>query len=249
MTEPAPSSVWTRPRPEPRRRAPGVDQYVATALAIADAEGLAAVSMRRVAGDLGSGTATLYRYITNRDELVELMVDAAQGEEPLPEPAGTGAPTWPRSRTRCARPCCGTHGWRANWRAGPRSAPTRCGGPNPRCAPPSRSRPTSPWPRRRSAPCTRTCWARWPPSRPLGTPSSAPASPRSSGSAASAPTSARSSRRASTRRSPAASTKQRNSTPTPSSRSVWIACSTVSRPVARDEQVQHRFPLAVRARS
>jgi AcrR family transcriptional regulator len=86
MTGPALSSVWTRPRPEPRRRAPGVDQYVAAALAVADAEGLAAVSMRRVAGDLGSGTATLYRYITNRDELVDLMVDAAQGEDPLPEP-------------------------------------------------------------------------------------------------------------------------------------------------------------------
>jgi AcrR family transcriptional regulator len=86
MTEPAPSTVWARPRPEPRRRAPGVDQYVAAALAIADAEGLAAVSMRRVAGDLGSGTATLYRYITNRDELVDLMVDAAQGENPVPEP-------------------------------------------------------------------------------------------------------------------------------------------------------------------
>jgi AcrR family transcriptional regulator len=60
---------------------------VAAALAVADAEGLAAVSMRRVAGDLGSGTATLYRYITNRDELIDLMVDAAQGEDPLPEPA------------------------------------------------------------------------------------------------------------------------------------------------------------------
>lgn len=87
MTEPVPSSVWTRPRPEPRRRAPGVDQYVAAALAVADAEGLAAVSMRRVAGALGSGTASLYRYITNRDELVDLMVDAAQGEDPLPESA------------------------------------------------------------------------------------------------------------------------------------------------------------------
>lgn len=85
MTDPAVSSVWTRPRPQPRRRAPGVDRYVAAALAVADAEGLDAVSMRRVAGDLGSGTATLYRYITNRDELVDLMVDAAQGEDPLPE--------------------------------------------------------------------------------------------------------------------------------------------------------------------
>ncbi|MFG2715395.1 TetR family transcriptional regulator [Streptomyces goshikiensis] len=58
---------------------------VAATLAVADAEGLAAVSMRRVAGDLGSGTASLYRYITSRDELVDLMVDAAQGEDPLPE--------------------------------------------------------------------------------------------------------------------------------------------------------------------
>lgn len=87
MTEPAPSSVWTRPRPEPRRRAPGVDRYVAAALAVADAEGLAAVSMRRVAADLRSGTATLYRYVTNRDELVDLMVDAAQGEDPFTEPS------------------------------------------------------------------------------------------------------------------------------------------------------------------
>ncbi|MFJ9615147.1 TetR/AcrR family transcriptional regulator C-terminal domain-containing protein [Streptomyces noursei] len=87
MSDPTPSMVWTRSRPEPRRRAPGVDQYVAAALAVADAEGLAAVSMRRVASDLGSGTATLYRYITNRDELVDLMVDAAQGEDPLPEPS------------------------------------------------------------------------------------------------------------------------------------------------------------------
>ncbi|NLU71873.1 TetR family transcriptional regulator [Streptomyces sp. HNM0575] len=65
-----------------------MEQYVAAALAVADAEGLAAVSMRRVAGDLGSGTASLYRYITNRDELVDLMVDAAQGEDPLPESTG-----------------------------------------------------------------------------------------------------------------------------------------------------------------
>ncbi|MCS7482051.1 TetR/AcrR family transcriptional regulator [Umezawaea endophytica] len=90
MTDPAPPSVWTRPRPEPRRRAPGVDQFVAAALAVADAEGLAAVSMRRVAADLGSGTASLYRYITNRDELLDLMVDAAQGEDPLP----TAAADW-----------------------------------------------------------------------------------------------------------------------------------------------------------
>lgn len=83
-----PVSVWTRPHPAPQRRAPGVDEFVACAIAIADAEGLAAVSMRRVAGDLGSGTASLYRYITNRDELLDLMIDAVQGEDPPPPPKG-----------------------------------------------------------------------------------------------------------------------------------------------------------------
>ncbi len=60
------------------------------AVAVADAQGLAAVSMRRVAGDVGSGTASLYRYIANRDELLELMVDAVQGEHPPSPPTGDG---------------------------------------------------------------------------------------------------------------------------------------------------------------
>lgn len=79
--------VWTRPRFEPRRRAPSVERIVRQAVAIADAEGMAAVSMRRVAGDLGSGTASLYRSVTNRDELVELMVDEVQ-DEGRPAPTG-----------------------------------------------------------------------------------------------------------------------------------------------------------------
>src|SRR4051812_24407734 len=88
MSEPAPVTVWARPRPAARRQAPGVEQFVGHAIAVADAEGLAAVSMRRIAGDLGSGTASLYRSVASRDELLELMVDAVQGERPLPPPTG-----------------------------------------------------------------------------------------------------------------------------------------------------------------
>jgi AcrR family transcriptional regulator len=44
-------------------------------VAIADAEGLGAVSMRKVAARLGSGTMTLYRYVATRDELLDLMTD------------------------------------------------------------------------------------------------------------------------------------------------------------------------------
>jgi AcrR family transcriptional regulator len=47
---------------------------------IADTEGLAAVTMRPVAAALGTGPATLYRYVRTRDELIDLMVDAANGE-------------------------------------------------------------------------------------------------------------------------------------------------------------------------
>ncbi|MBM7783673.1 TetR/AcrR family transcriptional regulator [Tenggerimyces flavus] len=82
------SEVWMRERPSPRRSAPSVDQIVARAVAIADAEGGAAVTMRRVAAELQSGTASLYRYVTNRDELVDLMIDAVQGESPPPTRTG-----------------------------------------------------------------------------------------------------------------------------------------------------------------
>jgi AcrR family transcriptional regulator len=47
----------------------------------ADAEGLPALSMRRVAADLGSGTASLYRYVASRDELLDLMIDEVKGAE------------------------------------------------------------------------------------------------------------------------------------------------------------------------
>ena len=91
--------VWTRQRPSPRRQAPSVERIVARAVAIADTEGLAALSMRRVAADLGSGTASLYRYVTSRDELLDLMIDEVRGEEPVPELTGD----WRADLTAVAR--------------------------------------------------------------------------------------------------------------------------------------------------
>jgi len=60
------------------------------AIAIADAEGLDAVSMRRLAGELGSGPMSLYRHVTNKDELVAQMVDEVFGEPELPDPGPDG---------------------------------------------------------------------------------------------------------------------------------------------------------------
>jgi AcrR family transcriptional regulator len=48
---------------------------VASAIAVADAEGLDAVSMRRVAAELGVGTMSLYRYVPGEYELLDLMLD------------------------------------------------------------------------------------------------------------------------------------------------------------------------------
>ncbi|SEF34070.1 regulatory protein, tetR family [Amycolatopsis pretoriensis] len=76
-----PALVWAKERRSPRRQAPSVEQIVRTALAIADAEGVPALSMRRVAADLGSGTASLYRYVASRDELLDLMIDEVKAAE------------------------------------------------------------------------------------------------------------------------------------------------------------------------
>jgi AcrR family transcriptional regulator len=67
----------------PPRRGPrgslSVERIVQTAVDIADAEGLDAVSMRRVAEGLGVTTMSLYRYVPGKDDLCELMLDHASG--------------------------------------------------------------------------------------------------------------------------------------------------------------------------
>jgi AcrR family transcriptional regulator len=64
---------------------------VAAAIAIADADGLPALSMRRVAAEIGAGAMSLYSHVPDKEHLVELMVDAVIGE---PSPvAATGDPT------------------------------------------------------------------------------------------------------------------------------------------------------------
>lgn len=83
------SAAWgLRPRPGKGPR-PGLtlDGIVTAAVAIAGKEGLSAVSMARVAQALGASTMSLYRYLSGKDELLALMVDAAAGPPPAPDPA------------------------------------------------------------------------------------------------------------------------------------------------------------------
>jgi AcrR family transcriptional regulator len=72
--------IWSRPEPAERRPRFSRRQIAETALAIADAEGFEAVSMRRIAAELGAGTMTLYHYVRNKEELVALMDDAHMAE-------------------------------------------------------------------------------------------------------------------------------------------------------------------------
>jgi AcrR family transcriptional regulator len=76
--------IWARPAPGERRPALSREKIVAVALAIADAEGFEAVSMRRIASELGAGTMTLYHYVKTKDELIALVGDAIMGELIIP---------------------------------------------------------------------------------------------------------------------------------------------------------------------
>jgi len=89
-TKESASSIWMRPeramvgRPAQRSRA----EITAAAVGLADREGLDALSMRRVAAELGTGAASLYRYVETREDLLDLMIDATGAEYVFPGPAG-----------------------------------------------------------------------------------------------------------------------------------------------------------------
>src|SRR5215470_1944279 len=86
----ADQAIWLRPehaavgRPAQRSRA----EITAAAFAIADADGLDAVSMRRVAAELGTGAASLYRYLGSREDLLDLMTDSLGQEYRFAAPSG-----------------------------------------------------------------------------------------------------------------------------------------------------------------
>jgi AcrR family transcriptional regulator len=71
-----------------------VDAVVTAGVALADAEGLAATSMARLAAALGVGTMTLYTYVPSRTELVDLMVDEVLAGRALPAPGEPRPADW-----------------------------------------------------------------------------------------------------------------------------------------------------------
>jgi AcrR family transcriptional regulator len=73
----------------PKTRTPlSKDRVLSAALALADAEGIEALSMRRLAKELGVEAMSLYNHVANKDEILDAIVDLVAGEFDLPSDTG-----------------------------------------------------------------------------------------------------------------------------------------------------------------
>jgi AcrR family transcriptional regulator len=84
--------LWGVQKSPTRGPKPGlsVERIVRAAIGVADAEGLAALSMRRVAAELGVGTMSLYTYVPGKAELLDVMLDTVLGEVAKPDGVAGG---------------------------------------------------------------------------------------------------------------------------------------------------------------
>ncbi|MFD7455127.1 TetR/AcrR family transcriptional regulator [Kitasatospora sp. NPDC059827] len=108
MTDAEYVNIWMRPERPARGPKPAYSraQIAEAAVRIADAEGLEAATMRRIAAEIGAGAMSLYRYVPGRDELIQLMADRLMGEIDV---EGMPSGDWRGDLTRYA------HGLRAMW--------------------------------------------------------------------------------------------------------------------------------------
>src|SRR4029077_18697876 len=80
-------SVWARDREQPALSRAAI---VREAIAILDAEGIEALSMRKLGARLNAGATSLYRHVASKDELMELALDAVAAEIAVPAIEGKG---------------------------------------------------------------------------------------------------------------------------------------------------------------
>jgi AcrR family transcriptional regulator len=114
--------IWDRPERASRGPAPSLSReaIAAAAVALADTQGIEAVSMRTLAVQLGVGAASLYRYVDRKEELIDLMVDAVMGDDLEFELTGDWR-TVLRSFARAMRTMTLRHPWVAVHGAGRRN--------------------------------------------------------------------------------------------------------------------------------
>ena len=125
-TESDPSLIWLREEPCSRKPGHSWARIAAAAVEIADTEGFEAVSMRRVAQEIGAGTMTLYHYVANKDELVTLMMDAVMAEVLVPDDELPGE--WRPAIARIAiatRESLRRHRWMLDLLDEPRPGPSK----------------------------------------------------------------------------------------------------------------------------
>lgn len=77
-------SVWLRPARQ-QRQVLTRERIVAAAVALLDEEGIARLTMRRLADRLDTGSTTLYWHVRTKDDVLDLALDAVFGEAELPE--------------------------------------------------------------------------------------------------------------------------------------------------------------------
>jgi AcrR family transcriptional regulator len=105
--------LWGVQKQPTRGPKPGlsVEQIVRAAIELADAEGLAALAMRRVADRLGVGTMSLYTYVPGKAELLDVMLDTVLAEVAAPDGVAGG---WRAKLEAYARELW-AHYWRHPW--------------------------------------------------------------------------------------------------------------------------------------
>ncbi|WP_405616476.1 TetR/AcrR family transcriptional regulator [Streptomyces sp. NBC_00076] len=94
-------SVWVRPQPRSDQPALSRTTIVREAIAMLDAEGIEALSMRKLGARLNAGAASLYRHVATKDELLELAVDEVAAE--LHVPSADDRDDWRAAVTEAAR--------------------------------------------------------------------------------------------------------------------------------------------------
>jgi AcrR family transcriptional regulator len=100
-----------RPEPAARTRAPlSKERVLHTAVELADRGGLEALTMRKLADELGVGVMSLYYYVPNKDELIEGMVELVFSEIQLP-PTDVDWKTAMRQRAISTRKALNRHRW------------------------------------------------------------------------------------------------------------------------------------------
>ncbi|MGH7912865.1 MAG: TetR/AcrR family transcriptional regulator, partial [Candidatus Dormibacteraceae bacterium] len=100
-------------RPEAPAPALTRERIVRAGIGIADKEGLEAVSMRRVASELGAGPMALYRHIADKEDLVLRMLDRVYADVRLPEPPPSGWRAAAEAGAKALWEACHVHPWMA----------------------------------------------------------------------------------------------------------------------------------------